>query len=168
MKAEIYWTKERFPGRIALIARPRGGDWLEDEVLAWSAEGLDAVVSLLTEDEILALGLEREAEICESNGLSFFSFPVVDRSIPNSRQAVLELLKKIKHLLIEGKNIGFHCRQSIGRAPLLAAALMILFGVEPDVAYRQLSEARGLQVPETDEQRIWTEDFAKEMAIVAR
>lgn len=168
MKAEIYWTKERFPGRIALVARPRGGDWLEDEILAWSEAGLDVIVSLLTEDEISALGLEREAEICKSNGIEFFSFPVVDRSVPASPQSFLEFLNKLKLLLTEGKNVAFHCRQSIGRSPLMAAALMILFRVEPEIAYRQLSEARGLQVPETDEQRIWTESFAKKLAIVAR
>lgn len=168
MKAEIYWTKESLPGRIALGARPRGGEWLEDEVSAWAEAGIDVIVSLLTKDEIISFGLEREGEICESKGLSFFSFPVIDRSVPASRQVLLEFLNKLKLLLLKGKNIGFHCRQSIGRAPLLAAALMILFGVEPDSAYRQLSEARGFQVPETEEQRTWTEDFAKELAITAR
>ena len=50
-------------------------------------------------------------------------------------------------------------------ADLLAAALMVLLGITPDAAFQQLSEVRGLEVPETDEQRNWVEDFAEEIAM---
>lgn len=167
MRAEVYWTEGRYPGRIAIVPRPRGGDWIEDEVSAWSQAGLDVIVSLLTEDETTSLDLAREAEFCEANGLLFFSFPVVDRSVPASPRAMSELLDKLKSLLADGKNIGIHCRQGIGRSALLAAALMVLFGVEPDTAFQQLSAARGLQVPETDEQQMWIKHFAKELEMLS-
>jgi hypothetical protein len=32
MKAAIYWIAPVPSGRLAIIPRPRGGDWLEDEV----------------------------------------------------------------------------------------------------------------------------------------
>ena len=47
MIAEVFWTKEKYPGRIALVPRPRGGEWLEDEAAAWSDAGLDVIVSML-------------------------------------------------------------------------------------------------------------------------
>ena len=34
------------------MPRPRGGDWLEDEIQAWRRSGVGVVVSLLTPDEI--------------------------------------------------------------------------------------------------------------------
>jgi protein-tyrosine phosphatase len=165
MIAEIFWTKEEYPGRIALIPRPRGGEWLEDETAAWSNAGLDIIVSMLDAEETHAFDLGREAEFCAANGIEFVPFPITDRGVPILNKEFLQLAEKLKTLLLQGKNIGIHCRQSIGRAPLLAAVLMTLFGIEPAEAFRQLSAVRGVEVPETNEQRKWVEQFAEESAI---
>ena len=143
MKAQIYWTENKFPGRIAIVARPRGGDWLEDEIAGFKQAGIDVIVSLLEKAEEIDLNLEREKEIASANGLQFFSFPIVDRSFPNSKAETVEFLLRLKNLLKSGKNIGIHCRQSVGRAALIAAGLFALFGIEPEKALRQLSVARG-------------------------
>ena len=167
MIAEVFWTNEKYPGQIALVPRPRGGEWLEDEAAAWSAAGLNVIVSMLDADEVQAFELEREEEFCVANDIEFVAFPVTDRSVPDLDQAFWHLTEKLRKLLLEGKNIGIHCRQSIGRAPLLAAILMVFFGVEPDEAFRQLSAARGVEVPETDEQKAWLEKFAEETVMAA-
>lgn len=122
-------------------------------------------MSLLETNEVGSFKLNQEAEFCESTGIAFFSFPIADRRVPVSKIDLLDLLNKLKPLLVQGKNIGIHCRQSIGRSALLAAALMVLFGIDPNTAFEQLGEARGLEVPETEEQRKWLENFAKELAI---
>src|SRR4051812_19402842 len=64
MRTEIYWIPTPTPGRLAVMPRPRGGDWLEDEVRSWRAEGVDIAVSLLTPDETRDLDLEIEVAIC--------------------------------------------------------------------------------------------------------
>ena len=166
MIAEVFWTKEKYPGRIALVARPRGGEWLEDEAAAWANADLDIVVSMLDTEETRAFELQREGEFCVANGIEFISFPVTDRSVPDLNQEFLRLTEKLKNSLLAGKNIGIHCRQSIGRAPLLAAILMTLFDIEPNEAFRQLSLARGVEVPETAEQRKWVERFVEDLAMV--
>jgi protein-tyrosine phosphatase len=167
MKAQVFWTKEKYPGRIALVPRPRGGDWLEDETAAWADAGLDVNVSMLDVDETQSFDLLPEGEFCKVNEIEFISFPVTDRSVPKLNQALYKLTKKLKTSLSEGKNIGIHCRQSIGRAPLLAAILMTSYGIEPSEAFRQLSVVRGIEVPETVEQKEWVEKFAEESAIVS-
>ncbi|WP_406324718.1 tyrosine protein phosphatase [Streptomyces niveus] len=58
--------------------------------------------------------------------------------------------------LADGAHVVAHCRAGIGRASLLAAALLILGGTDPDLAWHALEEARGLAVPDTPEQREWT------------
>lgn len=40
METEIYWVPGPWPGRLGIIPRPRGGDWLGDEVRSWRASGL--------------------------------------------------------------------------------------------------------------------------------
>ncbi len=166
MKAQVYWTTEKYPGSLAIVARPRGGDWLEDEALAWSQAGLAVIVSLLEADEAADLDLLLEEEACQEQGLLFFSFPITDRSVPKPSQSVVPLLTKLQRLLTEGKTIGIHCRQSIGRASLVTACVMVLFGQTPDEAFAQLSIVRGLPVPETTEQREWVEKFAEELSLL--
>ena len=51
MGTELHWVPGPWPGRLALAARPRGGDWLEDEMAAWKQSGVDTVFSLLTAAE---------------------------------------------------------------------------------------------------------------------
>jgi protein-tyrosine phosphatase len=160
MIAEVFWTKEKYPGRIGLVPRPRGGDWLEDE--AWTNAGLDVIVSMLDAEETQNFELGRETEFCAANGIEFISYEVKDRGVPVLNQNFTQLTQRLKALLLKGKNIGIHCRQSIGRAPFLAAVLMTMFGIEPKEAFRQLSSARGVEVPETAEQKELVERLAEE------
>ena len=167
MTTDLYRIEGPWQGRLALLARPRGGDWLEDEVRAWRRAGVDVIVSLLTSEEIAELGLAQEAALCQANGMQFLSFPIVDRGVPSSRTATVDFVKKLDSLLAQGKSVAVHCRQGIGRSALVAACLLVLSGVSPEVAFRRVSMARGCSVPETSEQRSWVMEFARELAPVS-
>ena len=41
MSTELHWVEELWPGRLALAARPRGGDWLVDDMARWRRSGSD-------------------------------------------------------------------------------------------------------------------------------
>lgn len=162
MTIQLFWIKGPWPGKLAIVLRPRGGDWLADEIRSWQTGHLDVVVSLLTNDEIVDLGLTEEAKICETHGIQFHSFPIVDCGVPSSRKTALAFLRQIEGALVDGKCIGVHCRQGIGRSGLIAACLLILAGADPDKALQRVSAARGCPVPETPEQMQWIATFAKE------
>ena len=160
MRTEIYWIAREGSGNLAIFPRPRGGDWLADEVQDWVAAGLQVIVSLLTEEEVADLELAREAELCRLQGLEFISFPVIDRSVPTSREATRRLADHLARLLKEGKNVGIHCRQGIGRASLLAACSLLQIGMDAETAFGLIGRSRGLSVPETAEQERWVREFA--------
>jgi hypothetical protein len=82
MRAQLYWIEGPWAGRFAIMPRPRGGDWLEDEVQAWQHAGLNRVVSLLTPDEVADLDLGQEAALCQAHGMQFVSFSIPDRRVP--------------------------------------------------------------------------------------
>jgi protein-tyrosine phosphatase len=145
------------------MPRPRGGDWLEDEIQSWRRSGVAAVVSLLTPDEIADLSLAEEAGLCRSNGIQFFSFPITDRGTPSSQAAFSDLMMKLAELLADGKSIAIHCRQGIGRAALVALCLLVLSGIQLETAIQRVSASRGCPVPETPEQKRWIADFAKSL-----
>ncbi len=152
------------PGRLGILARPRGGDWLEDETSEWARLGIDVVVSLLTPDEVEEFNLADEAGLCRSNGMEFVALPVPDRGVPPSWEAVLKLVSQLDVQLSSGKTVGIHCRQGIGRSGVLAACLLVSSGMSPESAFERLSESRGRPIPETSEQQAWVEGFAPELA----
>jgi len=47
MRPQVYWINLPMAGRLAIMARPRAGDWLDDEISGWRVQGIDTVVSLL-------------------------------------------------------------------------------------------------------------------------
>lgn len=147
-----------------MAARPRGGDWLEDEMSAWRVAGIDSVVSLLTAEEERDLDLEREAKVAGVGGIEFISFPIPDRQVPSSQTEMAAILERIDTELSAGKNVVVHCRQGIGRTGLVGACLLITKGMSPEKAVNVLSAARGNPVPETDEQRRWIEHYAATLA----
>jgi protein-tyrosine phosphatase len=164
MKTDIYWIKGPWHGRLAILSRPRGGDWLADEVRSWKNAGISVVVSLLMPDEISDLELTHEPELVRNDGLAFLSFPIVDRSIPGSRGAALEFTRKLGNALDQGRHVGIHCRQGIGRSALMAASLLVVSGLDPEIAFQCVGDARGVSVPETPEQREWVITLSQAVA----
>ncbi|MGH9874388.1 MAG: protein-tyrosine phosphatase family protein [Pyrinomonadaceae bacterium] len=163
MKPTIYWIDRPGPGRLAILARPRGEDWLEDEIQEWREAGVDVVVSMLTAPENLQLGLNAEAELCRTNGLQFISFPIEDFGVPDSVDATIKRAKELNDLFENGKSIGFHCRGCLGRAPLIASCVLMLSGETTERSFELVSAARGYLIPETPEQAAWGKDFALQL-----
>jgi protein-tyrosine phosphatase len=161
MQTELYWIEGPWRGRLAIMPRPRGGDWLEDEIQSWRRSGVDVIVSLLTREEQTELNLADEGALCRAHDIDFVSFPIVDRSVPSSSELFSEQLIKLGEQLANGKNVAVHCRQGIGRAALMAICVLILSGLEPAAAVERVGAARGCSVPETSEQRRWIAEFAK-------
>lgn len=151
MIAYPYWVTPQ----LAIVPRPRGGDWLDDEMLALRESGIDVVVSMLERGEALELGLECEARSAEAATLRFFNFPIPDRGTPTELSAFEEFLKNLENLLSDGRRVGVHCRACIGRASITVASLLIRSGVPSEVAWLQVSKSRGCLVPDTGEQREW-------------
>jgi len=156
---EIYWVDDALGFRVAILARPRGGSWLADEARELKANGVDIVVSFLTPDEERELALEGEREAMEAQGMKYISFPIEDCGTPASMSGAQALIGELLKEMKSGKAMGYHCRASIGRSPMIAAAVLAASGIPVDRALMALSEARGWQVPETDDQRRWIDRF---------
>ncbi len=62
-----------------------------------------------------------------------------------------------------GKKVAVHCRQGIGRSGLIAASLLVVSGMNPESAFRQVSVARGLPTRETAEQENWVLQLARSL-----
>jgi protein-tyrosine phosphatase len=163
-RKELYWLDGPWRGKLAMAARPRGGDWLRDDIANWKRAGIDAVLSLLTTDEEGEMDLRDEASEATTQGMEFASFPIPDRQIPKSEAQWSDIVERVTSTLSKGKNVVVHCRQGIGRSGLVAACLLVRKGMSPGAAVEMASASRGVPVPETSEQRDWIDHYAVGLA----
>ncbi len=161
MRTELNWIEGPWRCRLAIMPRPRGRDWLEDEISSWQSMGIEVIVSALTSEENAELDLMRERELCEKVKIVFIAFPIADRGLPPSMKAALDLAYRLEQRLALGENIATHCRQGIGPASPLAACVLVVSGVDPASAWERIVAARGCSVPDTNEQKEWVTPFAR-------
>lgn len=141
--------------RLAIVARPRGDDWLEDEMRRMKENGIQTVVSLLEPIEARWLGLSKEADAAHDEGLEFLSYPIPDTQVPENVTEFRRFVARLAERQSQGEAIGFHCRGCIGRATIAAACVLIHLGWEPRQALDAIELARGTRVPDTPEQEEW-------------
>jgi protein-tyrosine phosphatase len=154
-----YWIETGIPAKLAIMPRPNGGNDLEGEIRTLKREGADVLVSLLTPEEEADLGLEYERAACSGHGIKFRSFPIPDRRVPASAEAFLKFIDSLHQDLLQGRSIVAHCRAGIGRSSLLLASLLRREGLSTDDAFRRITHARGMLVPDTAEQLRWVENL---------
>lgn len=155
MQADVHWI---VPERLAILPRPRGGEWLEDEVRSYAAQGVGVLFTLLEPTEEVELGLYDEVVLAEKHGLEFMRYSIPDRGVPRSPQLFAAV---VKELADSGKPVGVHCRAGIGRSGLAAAALLLRMGHDVNNAFEAVGKARGIEVPDTPDQRIWLAEHAE-------
>jgi rhodanese-related sulfurtransferase len=168
MEARCYPIDGPWSGRLYIVPRPRGGDWLTDEITAWRLAGLTVMVSTLTPAEAEEMQLSDERAEAGKHGIEFVSFPIADRATPESFAASEELFRRLLERLNKGKHVGVHCRQGVGRSSLIAAASLILAGVPADETWARVEGGRGCGVPDTPEQKAWVDRFTRTVMAEAR
>ena len=94
--------------------------------------------------------------------MAFLSFPIPDRAVPGSRSAALQLAQDLAARLATGDAALIHCRAGIGRSAVIAACVMIRLGIDAAEALARITAARGVPVPDTDEQRAWVIDMTRQ------
>lgn len=155
----IYWIRHAEPPKLAIVARPRGGDWLDDDLQALKRDGVDIVVSALTRPEEEELGLANESERANVAGIEFVSYPIPDRETPQDRSSFHRLISQLVSAIQAGRSVGVHCRGCIGRSTVVAASVLVELGWTAKSALALIEQSRGCMVPDTDEQRDWIRHY---------
>lgn len=153
--SDIFWIQGDPSASLAVVLRPHGGDCLQDELVRLKRGGVETLVSLLEEDEARLLELAEEGPIAVRNGLRFLTFPIPDVHVPPNAAAFRTFVAGLANRLRNGEHIGVHCRGSIGRATVTAACTLIHLGWPAKTALAAIAAARGLAVPDTQEQEDW-------------
>jgi protein-tyrosine phosphatase len=163
----VFWLPSFASGSIGIALRPRGGDWLHDDVARLRAEGVDLLVSLLTTKEQVELGLLAEAECCITVGMEYVSAPMPDLGAPDDAADFRKFIRRLASDVRGGKSVAIHCRQSVGRSGLVTCSVLLALGLSLSHAVTCVSAARGVEVPETQVQREWLRQNEHQLARLA-
>lgn len=147
---ELFWVTDD----LAVATRPRGGDGLASDLGRLRAIGIDVLVSCLTPSEEQELDLRDEETVARAAGLEFVRTTIDDRSVPRAG-SVDRAVDGLGAAIRRGQRVAVHCRMGLGRSPMIAAAVLIAGGTHADVAISRVGMARGVAIPETEEQRAW-------------
>ena len=153
---DIHWIGNT---GLAIVMRPRGDDWLQNDLSRLQCAGIQTLISTLENWEARDLGLSGEALLAESLGMHFLSYPIRDRTTPPHKEAFEEFVQRLAGRLHVGEKIGVHCRGCIGRSTVVTACTLIKCGWTAEQALSAIEIARGCSVPDTEEQREWIVDF---------
>jgi len=162
------WDKKFFKyeflnGSINLMPKPPGGDQLLDYMEYLHHKDIQILVSLLQFDEINSYSLVNEGSCCKEFDIEFINFQIKDHDVPQFFLPFNQLIDKLANDIKSGKNIAIHCYAGIGRTGITAASILIKLGQQVDSALINLSQTRGLRVPETLEQISWLHRHAEQL-----
>ena len=132
------------PGKVQPNAL--SGSWargLDTDLHAIQNWGAVALVSLMEQHEYRELGV---ADLPNRlpGGMQYFQLPIPDGGVPDTQweKQWEDAGKHIRALLGLGKKIVIHCKGGLGRTGLLAARLLVEFGMRADHAVEAVRKAR--------------------------
>ena len=153
----IYRVKTRVPGQMHIMSAPPTNT-LEDVCQTLAERDVSKLISLLTDEDIIALSLQEEPATAGTQGIEFVRFPIADFGLPDRETFRREVAHQCDALR-RGQSIAIHCRAGIGRTGMIASCILIGLGVSAEDAIAQVSHARGAIVPDTQVQRQFIVDF---------
>ena len=159
---DLYFVDTPASGRLATARRPRSGEALAREMARLRDQGVDVLASLLSPGEVSDPAVSATSAIWRPTaGLEFLGLPIEDHGVPPSDVAVTRFTAALAQRIAVGKTVVVHCRAGIGRSSLIAAVTLMRLesGLTADRAAKRISQARGLDVPETAAQKKWLKAF---------
>ena len=129
-----------------------------ERIRRWGAE---AVVTLVEQWELEELHVGHMGDTVSATGLLWFHLPIVDAQAPDDsfEDRWVESGGRIRAILADGGRVLVHCRGGLGRTGVVAARLLIEFGVPVEVAIGAVREARRHAI-ETSVQERYLRDLA--------
>jgi protein-tyrosine phosphatase len=122
-------------------------------------EGTEAVIGLITEDEMRSLEVEGIAEACGAAGVEYIHEPIMDEGVP-SPAAVDRLAKRLDDLLEQEAPTVIHCVGGLGRTGTVACMALIRHGASADEALKAVRAARGPEAVENDLQEEFVRSYS--------
>jgi ADP-ribosylglycohydrolase/protein-tyrosine phosphatase len=136
----------------------RSGAWARDlgtDLAAIRAWGAERLVTLLEPHEFDVLAIAALPDRARADGLAWHHLPIRDVDIPDERfeRRWRYAGPQLRAVLARGGRVVVHCRGGLGRAGLVAARLLVEFGLAPDDAIARVRAARPGAIETAEQER---------------
>ena len=94
--------------------------------------GADAIVTMMTDEELDKFDASSLPDVVRQNGMIWFHFPVEDDAAPaeDFEQSWQASKPEVLALIEQGKGVAIHCRGGSGRTGFMAAVIMREMGMD--------------------------------------
>ena len=108
-----------------------------NEIIEWGANG---VLCLVEPHELKMNKVEGLPAAVQYAGMWWKHLPIIDMDIPNQEFEDVWAVEgeRIRHALRIGERVAIHCYAGLGRTGMIAARILVEFGVEPEQAIRRV------------------------------
>lgn len=132
---------------------------IDKDLAAIRSWGGSTLISLIEAHEYVELEVTELPYTCLQHGMAWYGLPIVDGAIPDAawEKNWIKARPSLHQTLREGGRIVIHCKGGLGRTGLLAARILVEFGMPPDEAIKQVRHARPGAI-ETIEQESYVRD----------
>jgi tetratricopeptide (TPR) repeat protein len=141
------------PGRLSLSGLPAEPSARESILGAFSASGVDVLVSTLRGD----LSTWHDGTV--ASGVEIVVFPIAEGSAPGGPDFD-DLVASIVGRLRSGSSVTVVCRTGAERSALIAAAVCVELGLPPEVAWSHVEQSRRVPLAVSPTQRVSLGRFA--------
>jgi len=167
----ISWLPGESAGKVGLTFAPgkhshskRGHSWERDldadlDRLA-EHHGVDALVCLLEDHELVRLCIPQLLEQAEARGLQIHRLPIPDGGVLPEPGPVKELVGTITSAASQGQTVVVHCAGGLGRTGTVAGCYLVEQGLSPRQAIEVLHRVRSRNCPENRSQERFIERYA--------
>ena len=124
-----------------------------DAISEWGANG---VLCLVEPHELKMLKVEHLPKAVQDAGMWWLQLPIMDMDIPTQDfedQWAVEG-ERIRHALRIGERIIIHCYAGLGRTGMIAARILVEFGIDPETAIKLVREGNRRRI-QTKEQALF-------------
>ena len=108
-----------------------------DEIIEWGANG---VLCLVEPHELKLNKVEGLPAAVQTAGMWWKHLPIIDMDIPNQEFENVWAVEgeRIRHALRIGERVAIHCYAGLCRTGMIAARILVEFGIDPEQAIRRV------------------------------
>jgi protein-tyrosine phosphatase len=98
--------------------------WDQEDFEHLRSEGITAILSLQTVEDVGERGIESEETAAKSANLRFHNVPVADFDLFDLARQLPACVTELKRLLNDGQTVYLHCTAGVNRSPTVAVAYL--------------------------------------------